>query len=199
MTASTLSCCNSGGSDPAQMALAAGIGAAAGYDEININVGCPSDRVQSGAFGACLMSRPGTVAECVRAMRSAVDIPVTIKTRIGVDDLDSYDFLQDFVGETAAAGCDTFVVHARIAILSGLSPKDNRSIPPLNYERVYRLKQDRPDLRIILNGGVASVEDCCQHLQSVDGVMIGRRAYQQTVVPHRIAGGVRHAGRSTRP
>jgi len=168
-----------GGSDPGQMAQAARMGAVAGYDEININVGCPSDRVQSGAFGACLMSRPGIVADCVRAMRSVVDIPVTIKTRIGIDDLDSYEFLRDFVGTNADAGCTTFVVHARIAILAGLSPKENRSIPKLNYDRVYRLKRVFPELTIILNGGVTTVDECREHLQQVDGVMIGRQAYHQ--------------------
>ena len=168
-----------GGSDPEQMALAARLGAAAGYDEVNINVGCPSDRVQSGAFGACLMSRPEIVANCVRAMRTAVDVPVTIKTRIGIDDLDSYEFLQEFIGANFDAGCTTFVVHARIAILAGLSPKDNRSIPSLNYDRVYRLKQAFPELTIILNGGVTTVDDCRAHLQQIDGVMIGRQAYHQ--------------------
>ena len=167
-----------GGSDPSQMALAARMGADAGYDEININVGCPSDRVQSGAFGACLMSRPQVVAECVRAMRSEVDIPVTIKTRIGIDDLDQYEFLRDFVTANIDAGCDTFVVHARKAILAGLSPKENRSIPPLDYERVYRLKREFADLTIILNGGITTIDECRRHLDYVDGVMIGRQAYQ---------------------
>ena len=168
-----------GGSDPQLMAAAATMGAERGYDEININVGCPSDRVQSGQFGACLMAKPDVVADCVRAMRSATDVPVTIKTRIGIDDFDDYDFLKRFVDETVAAGCETYVVHARIAILEGLSPKENRSVPPLRYERVYRLKADYPDLDIIINGGITSVDECRDHLAHVDGVMIGRQAYQQ--------------------
>jgi tRNA-dihydrouridine synthase A len=168
-----------GGSDPQMMAEAAKLGADEGYDEININVGCPSDRVQSGQFGACLMSSPELVADCVRAMKSVVDVPVTIKTRIGIDDLDSYDFLRRFIDANIEAGCDTFVVHARKAILDGLSPKENRTVPPLDYDRVYRLKADLPDLTIILNGGITSVADCHQHLQHVDGVMIGRQAYHQ--------------------
>jgi len=167
-----------GGSDPSQMATAANMGADAGYDEININVGCPSDRVQSGAFGACLMSHPQTVADCVRAMRLVVDVPVTIKTRIGIDDFDQYEFLRDFVGTNIDAGCDTFVVHARKAILAGLSPKENRSIPPLDYERVYKLKREFSDLNIILNGGITTIDECRRHLEYVDGVMIGRQAYQ---------------------
>lgn len=166
-----------GGSDPQLMASAARRGADEGYDEININVGCPSDRVQSGAFGACLMAEPQVVAECVSAMKAVVDVPVTVKTRIGIDDLDSYAFLCDFVGVVADAGCDTFVVHARKAILSGLSPKDNRTVPPLDYERVYQLKRDFPGLTIILNGGVTTTAGCRQHLEHVDGVMIGRQAY----------------------
>jgi tRNA-dihydrouridine synthase A len=166
-----------GGSNAELMASAARTGELAGYDEININVGCPSDRVQSGQFGACLMSSPGKVAECVEAMRAAVDIPVTIKSRIGVDDQDSYDFLRNFVSVTRDAGCEIFVVHARKAILSGLSPKENRKVPPLVYDRVYSLKRDFPDLNIILNGGIGSIEECQQHLKYVDGVMIGRQAY----------------------
>lgn len=168
-----------GGSDPALMADAAKLGEQAGYDEININVGCPSDRVQSGAFGACLMAEPATVAQCLRAMLSAVDVPVTVKTRIGIDDQDSEVFFRRFVDEVAAAGCSTFVVHARKAILKGLSPKENRSVPPLDYARVYRLKEDRPELRIVINGGVRTLADCHEHLRHVDGVMIGRQAYQQ--------------------
>lgn len=166
-----------GGSDPIMMAAAAKFGTNEGYNEININVGCPSDRVQSGQFGACLMSDPTLVADCVRAMRDATDRPVTIKTRIGIDDLDDYAFLRRFIDVNAGAGCHTFIVHARKAILSGLSPKENRNIPPLNYERVYRLKQDYPALCIVLNGGIASLQDCQSHLRSVDGVMIGREAY----------------------
>ncbi|HLU06831.1 MAG TPA: tRNA dihydrouridine(20/20a) synthase DusA, partial [Woeseiaceae bacterium] len=167
-----------GGSDPALMADAAAHGAAAGYDEININVGCPSDRVQSGQFGACLMASPEKIADCVRAMRAAVRVPVTVKTRIGIDDMDSYAFLLRFIETVADAGCETFVVHARKAILEGLSPKDNRRVPPLDYERVYRLKREHPQLEVVLNGGVTSVPDVLRHLEHVDGVMIGRQAYQ---------------------
>jgi tRNA-dihydrouridine synthase A len=166
-----------GGSDPALMAEAALQGARAGYDEININVGCPSDRVQSGQFGACLMARPALVAECFRAMQDATDVPVTIKTRVGIDNLDSDAFFSRFVDTLAAAGCQKFVVHARIAILEGLSPKENRSIPPLNYERVFRTKEARPDLDIVVNGGISSVEQVGECLQRVDGVMVGRKAY----------------------
>jgi tRNA-dihydrouridine synthase A len=168
-----------GGSDPALMAAAAKMGAARGYNALNINVGCPSDRVQSGQFGACLMARPSIVADCVTAMQDAVDVPVTIKTRIGIDDFDNDEFLRRFIDTTMAAGCETYVVHARIAILEGLSPKENRTVPPLNYERVYRLKQARPELNIIVNGGITSVAECKAHLEHVDGVMIGRQAYQQ--------------------
>jgi tRNA-dihydrouridine synthase A len=175
------------------MAEAARIGAAAGYDEININIGCPSDRVQNGKFGACLMAQPRTVAACVRAMRDAVAVPVTVKTRIGIDDHDSYAFLSDFTETVAAAGCDTFVVHARIAILEGLSPKDNRSVPPLDYDRVYRLKREHPELTIVINGGVASADEIASHLERVDGVMIGREAYQNpwflTEIERRFCGG----------
>jgi len=166
-----------GGSDSAMMADAAVLGARAGYDEININVGCPSDRVQSGAFGACLMARPEVVADCVRAMQAVVEVPVTIKTRIGIDDFDSYEFLRDFICANVEAGCDTFVVHARKAILAGLSPKENRSVPPLDYERVYKLKQEFSELVIILNGGITAIDECRSHLEHVDGVMIGRQAY----------------------
>ena len=167
-----------GGSDPDSMADAARAGAAAGYDEININVGCPSDRVQSGAFGACLMAEPERVADCVSSMRSAVNVPVTVKTRIGIDDQDSESFFRRFVETVADAGCDTFIVHARKAILEGLSPKENRNVPPLNYARVYSLKQDRPELCIVLNGGISSVAECRTHLEKVDAVMLGRQAYQ---------------------
>lgn len=166
-----------GGADPQMMADAAVMGAEAGYDEININVGCPSDRVQSGQFGACLMAEPQRVAACVSAMQAAVDVPVTVKTRIGIDDRDSDDFLFDFVSRVHDAGCTSFIVHARIAILSGLSPKENRSVPPLNYDRVYRLKDRWPELRIVLNGGIRTTGEIDQHLQHVDAVMIGRQAY----------------------
>ncbi len=167
-----------GGSDAAMMAQSAKMGADAGYDEININVGCPSDRVQSGAFGACLMASPKIVAECVAAAQEAVGIPVTVKTRIGIDDHESFEFLHKFIATVAVAGCNTFIVHARKAILSGLSPKDNRRVPPLNYGRVYEIKKAFPDLTIILNGGISTVAECQQHLAVVDGVMIGRQAYQ---------------------
>lgn len=166
-----------GGSDPGELARCARMAEKAGFDEINLNCGCPSDRVQSGFFGACLMKSPARVAECVAAMVDAVSIPVTVKHRIGVDDQDSYDHLRDFVGTSAAAGCDAFIVHARKAWLQGLSPKQNREVPPLDYERVYRLKRDFPRQEIIINGGIASLDEAEQHLQQVDGVMIGREAY----------------------
>jgi tRNA-dihydrouridine synthase A len=168
-----------GGSDVDWMTAAATAAAEFGYDEININVGCPSDRVQSGQFGACLMGSPEVVAACYTAMRAAVDLPITIKTRIGIDEHDSYDFLRRFVDPLIEAGCRTFIVHARIAILDGLSPKENRSVPPLNYDRVYQLKQDYPELNIVLNGGVQTVGQVDAALAELDGVMIGRQAYQQ--------------------
>lgn len=168
-----------GGSRPDWMAQATAKAAGYGYDEININVGCPSDRVQSGQFGACLMASPDLVAECVVAMRKETDIPVTVKSRIGIDDRDSYDFLKAFIEPVAAAGCQRFIVHARIAILEGLSPKENRTIPPLDYERVYRLKRDYPELEIIINGGLASLKQVDTVLERVDGAMIGRQAYHQ--------------------
>lgn len=167
-----------GGSDPMALAEAADIGASFGYDEINLNVGCPSDRVQEGRFGACLMAEPGLVAACVSAMRARVEIPVTVKCRIGIDDQDAEDDLQKFIETVAAAGCITFIVHARKAWLAGLSPKQNREVPPLDYARVYRLKASRPDLTIVLNGGIAGLDDAEQHLAYVDGVMLGRAAYQ---------------------
>lgn len=167
-----------GGSDPQALAQAAKLGEQAGYLEINLNVGCPSDRVQSGRFGACLMAEPQLVAECVAAMRDAVAIPVTVKTRIGIDDQDSYEFLHHFVTEVAAAGCETFAIHARKAWLSGLSPKQNREVPALRYERVYHLKKDFPALEILINGGIRTLKDIQEQLQHVDGVMIGRAAYQ---------------------
>jgi tRNA-dihydrouridine synthase A len=168
-----------GGSEPDWMASATAKANRYGYDEININVGCPSDKVQSGQFGACLMARPDTVAECYRAMLKETDIPITVKTRIGIDDKDSYEFLQDFVERIAAAGCRKFIVHARIAILEGLSPKENRTVPPLNYERVYRLKREYPELQIVINGGLAEISHVDDVLQIVDGAMIGRQAYHQ--------------------
>lgn len=167
-----------GGSEPSALAAAARIGEAFGYDEINLNVGCPSDRVQRGRFGACLMAEPERVAAIVCAMRDAVAVPVTVKTRIGVDAHDDYEFLARFVSLVAAAGCATFIVHARKAYLQGLSPKENRTVPPLRYEVVYRLKTDFPDLEIVLNGGVETLEAAEDHLRQVDGVMIGRAAYE---------------------
>jgi len=168
-----------GGSDPALMAIATAKAHAFGYDEININVGCPSDKVQSGQFGACLMAKPDTVADCYRAMSAETDRPVTVKSRIGIDDQDSYDFLKHFVECLAAAGCRKFIVHARKAMLDGLSPKENRSIPPLDYERVYRLKRDFSELEIVLNGGIDDLARVDEVLGLVDGAMIGRLAYHQ--------------------
>ena len=167
-----------GGSEPAELQRAARIGAELGYDEINLNCGCPSDRVQRGRFGACLMAEPERVAECVAAMAAAVQVPVTVKCRIGIDDSEEHEFLDRFVATVAAAGCGTFVVHARKAWLRGLSPKENREIPPLRYEVVHRLKRDHPGLRIVLNGGLRSPAAAREALQSVDGVMIGREAYE---------------------
>ncbi len=167
-----------GGSNAHDLATCAKLAADRGYDEINLNVGCPSDRVQSGRFGACLMAEPKLVAECVTAMREVVDIPVTVKTRIGIDDLDSYQFLTEFVETVSDAGCNAFIVHARKAWLQGLSPKENREIPPLDYDRVYQLKQDHPELSISINGGVKSLDECRTHLTKLDGVMVGREAYQ---------------------
>lgn len=167
-----------GGSNPHDLARCAKLAFDRGYDEINLNVGCPSDRVQSGRFGACLMAEPKLVAECVTAMKQVVDIPVTVKTRIGIDDQDSYEFLSEFVETVSQVGCDTFIVHARKAWLQGLSPKQNREIPPLDYQRVYRLKKDHPSLNISINGGVKTLSECREHLLHLDGVMVGREAYQ---------------------
>lgn len=167
-----------GGSDPTELARSARIAAELGYDEINLNVGCPSDRVQSGRFGACLMAEPTLVADCVAAMRATVDRPVTVKTRIGIDDRDSYDELVEFVGRVAEGGCQIFIVHARKAWLTGLSPKENREIPPLRYDIVHRLKRDFRDLVIILNGGLTDLDQIAEQLRHVDGVMIGRAAYE---------------------
>ena len=167
-----------GGSDPQKLAAAARIGELRGYDEINLNCGCPSERVQSGSFGACLMREPALVADCVRAMRAAVEAPVTVKCRIGVDDDDSRESLFRFVESVAKEGCDTFVIHARKAWLSGLSPKENRNIPPLDYDLVAELKRHRPDLNICLNGGLDDLESGLEQITRFDGVMYGRRAYQ---------------------
>ena len=163
-----------GGSEPADLARAARWGEQAGYDEINLNCGCPSERVQRGAFGACLMAEPELVADCVRAMREAVSIPVTVKHRIGLDRSESYEFVARFVDQVASAGCQVFIVHARNAWLKGLSPKENREIPPLRYDTVYRLKRDFPHLTIVINGGLRSHDEALRQLDHVDGVMLGR-------------------------
>ena len=166
-----------GGSEPDDLATCARIAQQRGYDEINLNVGCPSDRVQRGRFGACLMLEPDLVKDCMSAMLDAVDIPVTIKTRLGVDDFYSYQFMSDFVGRVAESGCSVFIMHARKAVLAGLSPKQNRDVPPLHHDWVYRLKQESPGLDIIINGGIDSLEAVKNHLEHVDGVMLGRAAY----------------------
>jgi tRNA-dihydrouridine synthase A len=166
-----------GGSEPADMAECARIGQDYGYDEVNINVGCPSERVHKGSFGACLMATPETVAECVDAMRQVVDIPVTIKTRIGIDEQEDYEHLHNFVRINREAGCRVFIVHARKAWLKGLSPKENREVPPLRYALVYQLKQEFPDLEIIINGGLQDLDRAEQQLEHVDGVMLGRAVY----------------------
>jgi tRNA-dihydrouridine synthase A len=170
-----------GGSDPGVLAAAARIGAAAGYDEINLNVGCPSDRVQAGRFGACLMKEPALVADCVAAMRDAVSIPVTVKTRLGVDDLDSYDALAGLIARIRDAGCRVVLLHARKALLN-LDTRANRQIPPLDYPRVHRIKADFPELCIVLNGGLGSLDECLAHLPALDGVMLGRAAYDRPLL-----------------
>ncbi|AIW20131.1 tRNA dihydrouridine(20/20a) synthase DusA [Vibrio coralliilyticus] len=172
-----------GGSNPQDLATCAKLAQERGYDEINLNVGCPSDRVQNGRFGACLMAEPQLVAECVAAMRDVVDVPVTVKTRIGIDDQDSYEFLTDFVSIVSEkGGCDQFTIHARKAWLSGLSPKENREIPPLDYPRAYQLKKDFAHLNITINGGVKTLDDTKEHLTHLDGVMVGREAYQNPYI-----------------
>lgn len=171
-----------GGSDPSLLAKAARLGAEYRYDEINLNVGCPSPRVSAGRFGACLMLEPSLVAECVAAMQAQVSIPVTVKCRIGVDDHDGYEHLYHFIKLVADAGCKTFIVHARKAWLSGLSPKENREIPPLQYEVVYQLKRDFPDLNIMINGGIKTLDEIDTHLSFVDGVMLGRAAYSNPFI-----------------
>ena len=168
-----------GGSEPADLARAARMGEQWGYDEINLNCGCPSERVQRGAFGACLMNEPALVADCIKAMVDVVDVPVTVKHRIGIDKNEDYGFVRDFVGTVAQAGCNVFIVHARNAWLQGLSPKENREIPPLRYDMAYRLKQDFPSLLIVVNGGVTNNLAIATHLQQVDGVMLGREAYHR--------------------
>jgi tRNA-dihydrouridine synthase A len=173
-----------GGSDPAVLATATRIAEDEGFDEVNLNVGCPSDRVQSGRFGACLMREPALVAECIAAMRAAVAIPVTVKCRLGVDEQEDYVSLLDFIDTVAATGCDTFVVHARKAWLQGLSPKENREVPPLRYEQVYRLKRERPQLTIAINGGITEAAAAHEHLRHTDGVMLGRAAYHDPYFLH---------------
>ena len=168
-----------GGSEPADLAQCARLAEQWGYDEVNLNCGCPSERVQRGAFGACLMAEPALVADCVKAMRDAVALPVTVKHRIGIDRTESYGFVRDFVGTLAAAGCEVFIVHARNAWLKGLSPKENREVPPLRYDMVYRLKRDFPGLTIVLNGGITTPAQIEEALAQVDGVMVGREAYHQ--------------------
>ena len=166
-----------GGSEPQELAQCARIAQDYGYDEINLNVGCPSERVQKGAFGACLMAEPQLIAECVSAMQAAVAIPITVKNRVGIDDQEDYADLHHFIDTVSQAGCQTFIIHARKAWLKGLSPKENREIPPLRYDLVYQIKQAFPTLEIIINGGITTLEQCQQHLQHVDGVMVGREAY----------------------
>ena len=166
-----------GGSEPADLAHSAKLGEQWGYDEINLNCGCPSERVQRGAFGACLMAEPQLVADCVKAISDVVSVPVTVKHRIGIDKFESYEFVRDFVGTVSGAGCNTFIVHARSAWLKGLSPKENREVPPLRYALVHRLKQDFPDLTIAINGGITTNPQIAEELQQLDGVMVGREAY----------------------
>jgi len=166
-----------GGSEAEDLVRGARLGERYGYDEINLNIGCPSERVQRGAFGACLMAEPELVARCVRAIREAVPMPVTVKHRIGIDQVEDYGFVRDFVGTVSQAGCRTYIVHARNAVLKGLSPKENREIPPLKYHYVYQLKRDFPELEIVINGGITTRAQIAQHLQHVDGVMLGRAAY----------------------
>ncbi len=169
-----------GGSEPDDLSRCARLGEDWGYDEVNLNCGCPSERVQKGAFGACLMAEPDLVADCVKAMQDAVSVPVTVKHRLGIDSIERYDFVRRFVEKVAKAGCETFFVHARNAVLKGLSPKDNREIPPLKYDYVYRLKRDFPELEIVVNGGISTAAQIMRHLQNVDGVMLGRAAYHDS-------------------
>lgn len=177
-----------GGSDPTDLAACARLAEQWGYDEVNLNCGCPSDRVQSGRFGACLMAEPQLVADCVSAMMEAVSIPVTVKHRIGIDHQDEYEDLTRFVDAVAAAGCRTFIVHARKAWLQGLSPKENREIPPLNYPRVYQLKKDFPELEIVINGGIDSLDAARDHCEQVDGVMLGREVYHNPYILAQVDG-----------
>jgi tRNA-dihydrouridine synthase A len=188
-----------GGSEPAVLAEATRIAQEEGFDEVNLNVGCPSDRVQAGRFGACLMREPALVAECIAAMRAVVAIPVTVKCRLGVDEQEDYVSLRDFVDTVAATGCDTFVVHARKAWLQGLSPKENRDVPPLRYEQVYRLKQERPGLTILINGGIVESAAAHEHLRHTDGVMLGRAAYHEPYFLHRLHADIFAPGAETQP
>lgn len=171
-----------GGSDPSELAQCAKMAEEYGYDEVNLNVGCPSDRVQNNMIGACLMEHPQLVRDCLGEMKASVNIPVTVKHRLGIDDLDSDELLEAFVGTVKESGCTTFIVHARKAILQGLSPKENRDIPPLQYERVYRLKALFPELEIVINGGIKTLDECRGHLETVDGVMLGREAYHNPYI-----------------
>jgi tRNA-dihydrouridine synthase A len=186
-----------GGSEPDDLARAARLAAQWGYDEVNLNCGCPSERVQKGAFGACLMAEAPLVADCVKAMRDAVSLPVTVKHRIGIDHIDEYGFMRDFVGTVAAAGCEVFIVHARNAILKGLSPKENREIPPLKYEWVAQLKREMPHLTIVLNGGITQWDAIAAHLRELDGVMLGREAYHHPFMLSEVD--ARLFGRQMRP
>lgn len=185
-----------GGSDPKALAESATIAEDWGYDEVNLNVGCPSDRVQTGRFGACLMAEPKLVTNCVEAMIEATNIPITVKSRTGIDELDDYSHLQQFIETIAAAGCKTFIIHARKAWLNGLSPKENRTIPPLHYDRVYQIKQDYPNLNIIINGGFTEWDTALQQLYKVDGIMIGRAAYQD---PYMLASADKDVFKSDKP
>ncbi len=183
-----------GGSDPEELGRAAAIGESFGYDEINLNVGCPSDRVQNATFGACLMARPPLVADCVRAMRESVSVPVTVKCRTGIDDHDDWAFLREFVGVIAEAGCRTVIVHARKAVLKGLSPKENREVPPLDYARAWRVKQEFPSLTVIVNGGLRTVPQVTEQLAHADGAMLGREAYHNPYLLPALHRAVYHAG-----
>ncbi len=187
-----------GGSDVNAMTECAKIAEQQGYDEININVGCPSDRVQNGKFGACLMAEPQLVADCVASMQNATSIPTTVKSRIGIDDLDSYQFLQQFLSTVSAAGCQHFIIHARKAWLSGLSPKQNRDIPPLDYQRVYQLKQDFPKLEVSINGGITTFAQANEHMKYIDGVMIGREVYQNPYMLTQADNEIWQAGTATK-
>jgi tRNA-dihydrouridine synthase A len=171
-----------GGSDPNDLSVCAKICDELGYDEINLNVGCPSERVQKGAFGACLMNEPNLVSECIAAMQESTDLPITVKCRIGVDNHDDYEFLHNFTSQIVRTNTPTLIVHARVAILKGLSPRQNRTVPPLKYEHVYMLKNDFPDLEIVINGGIKSVSESLEHLERVDGVMLGRAAYDNPMI-----------------